>query len=55
MFRRTDFKKLELFGNGKKNTRVFKVKHIKTGKIYVLKEVEAQRKLAAKRNQGAEK
>ena len=41
MFRRTDFKKLELFGNGKKNTRVFKVKHIKTGKIYVLKEVEA--------------
>ena len=42
MFRRTDFKKLELFGNGKKNTRVFKVKHIKTGKIYVLKEVEAQ-------------
>ena len=42
MFRRTDFKKLELFGNGKKNTRVFKVKYIKTGKIYVLKEVEAQ-------------
>ena len=41
MFRRTDFKKLELFGNGKKNTRVFKVKHIKTNKIYVLKEVEA--------------
>ena len=41
MFRITDFKKLELFGNGKKNTRVFKVKHIKTGKIYVLKEVEA--------------
>ena len=41
MFRRTDFKKLELFGNGTKNTRVFKVKHIKTGKIYVLKEVEA--------------
>ena len=42
MFRRTDFKKLELFGNGKKNTRVFKVKHIKTGKIYVLKAVEAR-------------
>ena len=42
MFRRTDFKKLELFGNGKKNTRVFKVMHIKTGKIYVLKEVEAR-------------
>jgi len=42
MFRRTDFKKLELFGAGKKNTRVFKVLHIKTGKIYVLKEVEAR-------------
>ena len=42
MFRRTDFKKLELFGNGKKNTRVFKVMHIKSGKIYVLKEVEAR-------------
>ena len=42
MFRRKDFKKLELFGNGKKNTRVFKVMHIKTGKIYVLKEVEAR-------------
>ena len=42
MFRRTDFKKLELYGNGKKNTRVFKVMHIKTGKTYVLKEVEAR-------------
>ena len=42
MFRRADFKKLELFGTGKKNTRVFKVKHTKTGKIYVLKEVEAR-------------
>ena len=42
MFRRKDFKKLELFGNGKKNTRVFKVMHIKTRKIYVLKEVEAR-------------
>ena len=42
MFRRTDFFFFVLFGNGKKNTRVFKVKHIKTGKIYVLKEVEAR-------------
>ena len=40
MFRRTDFKKLELLGGGKKNTKVFKVKHIKTQKLYVLKEVE---------------
>ena len=42
MFRRTDFKKLELLGGGKKNTKVFKVKHIKTQKQYVLKEVEAR-------------
>ncbi len=42
MFRRDDFKKLELFGNGKKNTRVYKVMHKKTSKIYVLKEVEAR-------------
>ena len=42
MFRRTDFKKLELLGGGKKNTKVFKVKHIKTQKLYVLKEVEAR-------------
>ena len=41
MFKRTDFKKLELFGTGKKNTKVFRVRHLKTGKIYVLKEVEA--------------
>jgi len=42
MFRRTDFKKLELLGGGKKNTKVFKVKHLKTQKQYVLKEVEAR-------------
>jgi len=42
MFHRTDFKKLELYGNGKKNTKVFKVLHIKSNKIYVLKEVEAK-------------
>ena len=42
MFHRTDFKKLELYGNGKKNTKVFKVLHIKSSKIYVLKEVEAK-------------
>ena len=42
MYRRKDFEKLELLGSGKKNTRVFKVRYIKTGKIYVLKEVEAR-------------
>ena len=42
MFRRSDFRKLELFGGGKKNTKVFKVEYIKTGQIFALKEVEAK-------------
>lgn len=42
MFRRGDFKKLGMLGNGKKNTKIFKVEHIQTRKIYVLKEVEAR-------------
>jgi hypothetical protein len=42
MFRRSDFRKLELFGGGKKNTKVFKVEYIATGQIFALKEVEAK-------------
>lgn len=42
MFRRSDFKKIELLGSGKKNTRIFKVEHLPTKKIYALKEVEAK-------------
>jgi len=42
MFRRGDFKKLGMLGSGKKNTKIFKVEHIQTKKIYVLKEVEAR-------------
>ena len=42
MFRRSDFRKLELFGGGKKTTKVFKVEYIKTGQIFALKEVEAK-------------
>jgi serine/threonine protein kinase len=43
MFRRSDFKKLEYYeGGGKKNTRIFKVEHMPTKKIYALKEVEAK-------------
>jgi tRNA A-37 threonylcarbamoyl transferase component Bud32 len=42
MFRRSDFKKLELLGSGKKNTKIFKVEHYPTKKIYALKEVEAK-------------
>lgn len=42
MFRRADFKKLQLLGSGKKNTKIFKVEHIPTKKIYALKEVEAK-------------
>ena len=42
MFRRSDFRKLELFGGGKKNTKVFKVEYISTGQIFALKEIEAK-------------
>jgi serine/threonine protein kinase len=42
MFRRADFKKLQLLGSGKKNTKIFKVEHLPTKKIYALKEVEAK-------------
>lgn len=42
MFRRSDFKKLLLLGAGKKNTKIFKVEHFPTKKIYALKEVEAR-------------
>ncbi len=42
MFKRGDFKKLELLGSGKKNTKIFKVEHIPTKKLYALKEVEAK-------------
>ena len=42
MFRRSDSRKLELFGGGKKNTKVFKVEYIATGQIFALKEVEAK-------------
>lgn len=42
MFKRSDFKKIELLGSGKKNTRIFKVEHLPTKKIYALKEVEAK-------------
>jgi serine/threonine protein kinase len=43
MFRRSDFKKLEYFeGGGKKNTKIFRVEHVPTRKIYALKEVEAK-------------
>jgi serine/threonine protein kinase len=42
MFRRSDFKKLQLLGSGKKNTKIFKVEHLPTKKIYALKEVEAK-------------
>ena len=42
MFRRSDFRKLELYGGGKKSTKVFKVEYIATGQIFALKEVEAK-------------
>ncbi|EAR87484.2 Serine/Threonine kinase domain protein (macronuclear) [Tetrahymena thermophila SB210] len=42
MFRKQDFKKLDLLGSGKKHTKIFKVQHLQTGKIYALKEIEAK-------------
>lgn len=42
MYRREDFKKIEMLGGGKTNTKVYSVEHLPTGKIYALKEVEAK-------------
>jgi len=42
MFRKQDFKKIDLLGSGKKNTKIYKVEHIPTGKVYALKEIEAK-------------
>lgn len=41
MFKKGDFKKLELLGAGKKHTKIYKVQHVQAGKIYALKEIEA--------------
>jgi len=42
MFRKQDFKKLDLLGSGKKHTKIYKVEHITTGQIFALKEIEAK-------------
>lgn len=42
MFRKQDFKKLDLLGSGKKHTKIYKVQHLQTNKIYALKEIEAK-------------
>ena len=42
MFRKQDFKKLDLLGSGKKNTKIYKVEHVLTGQIFALKEIEAK-------------
>ena len=42
MFRKQDFKKVDLLGSGKKNTKIYKVLHIHSGRYYALKEVEAK-------------
>mgnify|MGYP002387214148 CR=1 FL=1 len=42
MFRRSDFKRLEVLGSGKKNTKIYKAIHLATGQVYALKEVEAK-------------
>jgi hypothetical protein len=42
MFRKQDFKKVDLLGSGKKNTKIYKVLHLSSGRYYALKEVEAK-------------
>ena len=42
MFRKQDFKKVDLLGSGKKNTKIYKALHVPSGKYYALKEVEAK-------------
>lgn len=42
MFKKSDFKRLEVLGSGKKNTKIYKAVHIATGKLYALKEIEAK-------------
>ena len=42
MFRKQDFKKVDLLGSGKKNTKIFKAKHIPSDKFFAVKEVEAK-------------
>ena len=42
MFRKQDFKKVDLLGSGKKNTKIYKALHLATVKYYALKEVEAK-------------
>jgi hypothetical protein len=37
MFKKGDFKRLEVLGSGKKNTKIYKAVHISTGKVYALK------------------
>jgi len=42
MFRKQDFKKVDLLGSGKKNTKIYKAEHLPSGQIYAIKEVEAK-------------
>ena len=41
MFKKQDFKKVDLLGSGKKNTKIYKALHLSTNQHYALKEVEA--------------
>lgn len=42
MYKKEDFKKLDLLGSGKKHTKIYKVQHVGNGKIFALKEIEAK-------------
>jgi hypothetical protein len=37
MIKKSDLKKLEVLGSGKKNTKIFQAVHVVTGKFYALK------------------
>ncbi len=39
MFKKSDFKKLEVLGSGKKNTKIYEAVHIPTGEHFALKEI----------------
>mmetsp|Transcript_26864 Transcript_26864/g.30939 ORF Transcript_26864/g.30939 Transcript_26864/m.30939 type:complete len:687 (+) Transcript_26864:477-2537(+) len=42
MHKKSNYRKVDLLGTGKKTTKIYKVEHIPTGKYYALKEVECR-------------
>ena len=42
MFRKQDFKKVDVYCSRKKNIKIFKALYLPTGKYFALKEIEAK-------------